>query len=93
MFLALFSASRVSDITNLRMDYLTKHLSVYTFAVPHLTKTCQMGKKPHLSPTFYNFPGDNKFCVCKAIHSCLERHNHYLLLLLFLLFSAEKSFF
>ena len=75
IFLALLSASRVSEITNLRMDYLTNHLSVYTFAVTHLAKTCQMGKKPHLNPKFYNFPGDSKFCVCKAIHFCLERRN------------------
>ena len=24
---------------------------------------------------FYNFPGDNKLCVCKAIDPYLERHN------------------
>ena len=32
IFLALLSASRVSDITNMRVDYRTKHPSVYTFS-------------------------------------------------------------
>ena len=35
MLLSLLSASRVSEITNLRVDYLTKHSSVDTFAIPH----------------------------------------------------------
>ena len=75
MLLSLLSASRVSEITNLRVDYLTKHSSVYTFAIPHLTKTCRRGKKPHPNLKFYNFPGDSKLCVCKAIDSYLERSN------------------
>ena len=36
----------LSEKTNLRVDYLTKHSSVYTFAISHLTKTCRRGKKP-----------------------------------------------
>ena len=75
MLVTLLSASRVSDITNLRVNYLTKHSSVYKFAVPHWTKTCQRGKKPHPNMKFYKFPGDNKLCVCKAIDSYLERRN------------------
>ena len=75
MLLSLLSASRVSEITNLRVDYLTKHSSVYTFAIPHLTKTCRRGKKPHSNLKFYNFPGESKLCVCKAIDSYLERRN------------------
>ena len=75
MLLSLLSASRVSEIINLRVDYLTKHSSVYTFVTPHLTKTCRRGKKPHPNLKFYNFPGDNKLCVCKAIDSYLERRN------------------
>ena len=75
MLLSLLSASRVSEITNLRVDYLTKHSSVYTFAIPHLTKTCRRGKKPHPNLKFYNFPGDSKLGVCKAIDSYLERRN------------------
>ena len=71
--LSLLSASRVSEITSLRVNYLTKHSSVYTFAIPHLMKTCRRGKKPHLNLNFYNFPGDNKLCVCKAIDYFLER--------------------
>ena len=39
VLLALSSASRVSDITNLRVDYLTKHSSVYT--------ACQSDKNPN----------------------------------------------
>ena len=35
MLLSLLSALRVSEITNLRADNLTKHLSVYTFAFPY----------------------------------------------------------
>ena len=73
--LSLLSVSRVSEIPNLRVDYLTKHSSVYTFAIPHLTKTCRRGKKPHPNLKFYNFPGDSKLCVCKAIDSYLERRN------------------
>ena len=73
MLLSLLSASRVSEITNLRVDYLTKHSSIYTFAIPHLTKTCRRDKKPHPNLKFYNFPGDNKLCVFKAIDSYLER--------------------
>lgn len=34
MLLVLLSTSRVSEITNFRVDYLTKRSSVYTFAVP-----------------------------------------------------------
>ena len=75
MLLSLLSASRVSEITNLRVDYLTKHSSVYTFAIPHLTKTCRSGKKPRPNLKFYNFPGDSKLCVCKTIGSYLERRN------------------
>ena len=41
MLLALLPASRVSEVTNLRVDYLTKHSSVYTYAVPHLTRACE----------------------------------------------------
>ena len=65
---ALLSASRVSEVTNLRMDYLTKHSSVYTFGIRRLMKTCQRGKKPHPNLKFYNFSVD-KLCVCKAIDS------------------------
>ena len=75
MLLSLLSASRVSEITNLRVDYLTKHSSVYIFAIPHLTKTCRRAKKPHPNLKFYNFPGESKLCVCKAIDSYLERRN------------------
>ena len=49
VLLALSSASRVSDITNLRVDYLTKHSSVYTLA-------CQSDKNPQPNLKFYNFP-------------------------------------
>ena len=35
MLLSLLSASRVSEITNLRVDYLTRHSSLYTFPIPH----------------------------------------------------------
>ena len=75
MLLPLLSASRVSEITDLRVDYLTKHSSVFTFAIPHLTKTCRRGKKPHPNLKFYNFPGKNKLSVCKATDSYLERCN------------------
>ena len=75
MLLALLSASRLSEITNLKVYYVTKHSSVYNFAVPHLTKTCQRGKKPHPNMRFYNFPDDNKLCVCKVIGSYLEGRN------------------
>ena len=61
MLLSLLSASRVLEITNLRVDYLTKHSSVNAFAIPHLTKPCRRGKKPHPNLKFYNFPGDSKF--------------------------------
>ena len=69
MLLSLLSASRVSEITNLRVDYLTKHSSVYTFAILHLTKTYQKVKKAQPNLKFYNFPGDSNLCVCKAIDS------------------------
>ena len=75
MLLSFLFVSRVSDITNLRVDYLTKDSSVYTFAIPHLTTTCRRSKKSHPKLKFYNFSGDNKVCVCNAIDSYLERHN------------------
>ena len=75
MLLSLLSASRVLEITNLRVDYLTKHSSVCTFAILHLPKTCRRGKKPHPNLKFYNFSGENKLCVCKAIDSYLERRS------------------
>ena len=73
LLLALLSASRVSEMTNLTVDHLTKHSSVYTFAIPHLTKTYQRGKKPHPNLKFYNFAEDNKLCVCKAIDFYLNK--------------------
>ena len=73
--LLFFPVSRVSEITNLRMDYLTRNLAVYAFVSPHLTKTCWRRKNPHPNLKFYNFPGDNKLCACKAIDSYLERRN------------------
>ena len=76
IFLALLSVLKVSEITNL--DYLTKHSSVYIFAIPNLTKTCQRSKKPHPNLNFYNFPDDRKLCVCKAIDSYLEERNSIL---------------
>ena len=75
MSLLLLSTSRVSEITNLRVDYLTRNSSVYTFPIPHLTKTCQNSKKPHLNLKFHNFPGDSKLYICKAIDSYLEKRN------------------
>ena len=60
MLLALLSSSRVSEITNLNVDYLTKHPSVYTLAVPHLTKDCQRGKRPHPNLEFFNLPSDDQ---------------------------------
>ena len=45
LHLHLVFASRVSEITNLRVNYLTKQSSVYTFAVSSLTKPCQRSKK------------------------------------------------
>ena len=75
MSLLLLSTSRVSEITNLRVDYLTRNSSVYTFPIPHLTKTCQNSKKPHLNLKFHNFPGDSKLYICKTIDSYLEKRN------------------
>ena len=75
MSLLLLSTSRVSEITNLRVDYLTRNSSVYTFPISHLTKTCQNGKKPHLNLKFHNFPGDSKLYICKTIDSFLENRN------------------
>ena len=75
MLLVLLSASRVSEITNLRVDYLTQHSSVYMFAAPHLTKMCQRGKQLHPNLKLYNFSGDRKLYVCKAIDSYLERRS------------------
>ena len=57
------------------MDYLTKISSDYTFVVPHLSQTCQRGKKPHPNLKFYNFFNDKEFCVSKAIDSHLEKRN------------------
>ena len=73
MLLALLPVLRVLEITNMRVDYLTKRSSVYKFAVQQLTKICQRDKKPNSNLKFYNFPGDNKLCVCKAIYSYLEK--------------------
>ena len=67
MLLALLFAARVSKITNLREDI---HLFTY-LQFP----TCQRGKKPHPNLKFYNFPGDNKLCVCKPTDFYLERRN------------------
>ena len=70
MLLVLLSASRISEITNMRVYYWTNQPSIYTFAVPHLPKTCQKGQKPHSGLKFYNFPGDGK--LCKTIDSYLD---------------------
>ena len=43
MLLSLLSASRVSEVANLREDYFTKYPSVYKIAISYLTKTSQMG--------------------------------------------------
>ena len=39
MMLTLLSASKVSEVTNLTVDFLTKCRAVHKFCVPHLTKT------------------------------------------------------
>ena len=57
------------------VDCLTENPSVYTFAVPHLTKTFQRSKKSYPILKFYIFPGNNKLCLCKAIDSYLQRRN------------------
>ena len=77
MLLSLLSTSKISEITNLRVDYSTQHSSVYTFTILHLTKTCRRGKKPYPNLKFCNFPGDSKLCVCKAIDSYLKRRNFW----------------
>ena len=56
ILLALLSASRVSEITYLRVDYSTKHSSFYTIAILHLTKTCRRGKKPPPKSAFLQLP-------------------------------------
>ena len=73
ILLAILSASRVSEITNLNTEYLTKSPSVYIFAVAHLTKTCKKDKKPHPNFKFYSFPHEEKLCVCRAIDSYMKR--------------------
>ena len=43
--------------------------------VSQMTKTCYMHKKPHPNIKLYDFPGDDKLCVCKTIYTYLERCN------------------
>ena len=43
--------------------------------VSQMKKTCYMHKKPHPNIKLYDFPGDDKLCVCKTIYSYLERCN------------------
>ena len=65
MLLTLLSALRYQRF-NLRVDYLKKHPSIYTFAVPHLTETCQRGKRVPIWK-FYNFPIDSCPERCKVL--------------------------
>ena len=75
MSLALLSARRVSEITNIRVDYLTKNMSTGIFAVYYLTKTCQRGKNPNPYLEVDHFSRCNKPSICKANDSCLARYN------------------
>ena len=56
MLLALLSASKASEITSSRVDYLKKYSSVYTFAIPHLTKTKSEGHKTPTRSEVLQFP-------------------------------------
>lgn len=64
--LALTATSRVSEITNLDIDYLAKHPTVYVFTFSKVSKTWKQGQK---APTidFKVYDSDESLCVCSAI--------------------------
>ena len=66
-------ASKVSEITNLGVDYLKKTFICLHICCWPFDKDLSIGEKNHPNLKFYNFPGDNKLCVCKAIDSYTER--------------------
>lgn len=73
ILLALTSAARASELTNLDISFLQKLPSVYVFSISKLTKTWRKGRKPPLPFRFYRFHEDKKLCVCNTIDSYLLR--------------------
>lgn len=62
MSLALFAASRVSEITNLDIRYMIKHDSGYSFLFSKLTKTRKPGKGIPVVK-YFRFPENKELCV------------------------------
>ena len=70
--LSLIAASRVSEITNLNIDYLAKHPTVYVFTFTKVSKSWKRGQKaPTMKFKIYDL--DDSLCVCKTIDQYLER--------------------
>ena len=70
--LSLTAASRVSEITNLDIDFLDKHHNMYIFTFSKVSKTWKQGQKtPTLDFKVYDL--DPSLCVCRTIDQYLER--------------------
>ncbi|MEO0683599.1 MAG: tyrosine-type recombinase/integrase [Cyanobacteria bacterium J06649_11] len=70
--LALTAASRVSEITNLDINYLAKSSNLYTFTFSKLSKVWKKGKVAPVL-TFKVFEEDSSLCVCRTIDQYLDR--------------------
>lgn len=70
--LSLLAASRVSEITNLDIDFLLKQPDVYVFTFSQVSKTWKPGQK---APTmeFKVYDRDVSLCVCRTIDLYLKR--------------------
>ena len=70
--LSLIAASRVSEITNLDIDFLSKTTDVYIFTFSQVSKTWKPGQK---APTldFKVYHADASLCVCRTLDLYIER--------------------
>ena len=70
--LALTSASRASENTNLDIRYLAKSPKVFCFTFSKVSKTWKKGQQAPLIK-FFKFDQDERLCVCKTIDQYLRR--------------------
>ena len=77
LLLALTSASRASEMTNLNLRYFNKTPSLYVFYPCSLTKTWRRGEKPPEPIKFYSFPWEKKLCVCETLEAYFQKRESW----------------
>ena len=77
LLLALISASRASEVTDLNLDYLSKSQSVYMFYPCTLTNIWRKGRVPPKPLKLYSFLREKKLCVCATLDNYLSKHESW----------------